>query len=595
VRSYLYLIPRLAFPRHASTSRALPWIRVALIFSALILSAENILAQEPSPASSDVLQGTVLNSSTHEPIPRALVYSPDNRFATMTDSQGRFQFVFAAAEPKATALPVPNAQFAVQTNRPYMLTARKPGFLIDPKNEAQGVLVPPASSEITIVLVPEAVVVGHVTLPSAEAPDRIALELYQRQVQDGRAHWRPRATTISSFSGEFRFAGLPAGTYKLFTRELPEAETFAPGQQQYAYPPVYYPNAQDFASAAELQLTPGKVLQADLTLTRQPYFPIKLPVLNTAPNVSLNVAVSLQGQRGPGYALEYNPQQQTIQGSLPNGSFTIEAFGFGTVPLSGSNTITVRGSSVEGPSLVVVPGRSIQVNVKEEFTSSSQRPNTSVTAIFDRTPFNGKRRFTRTGLRSYLNLSLEPVDDFNQNTGSSLRNPASAEDNSLAIEGVQPGRYWVRLNPGRGYASSVTSGGIDLLHAPLVVGSAGAVAPIEVTMRDDMAQLDGTLEFSDSNSSGLHTAFSSDVFRLYCIPADDSPGRFTQLTASGDGAFPPFPLSPGVYRLLAFKGTAPEIEYRNPEAMRLYDGKGVVVRLVAGQSEHVRVPVISSE
>ncbi|HEV3201844.1 MAG TPA: hypothetical protein VGZ73_28295, partial [Bryobacteraceae bacterium] len=34
--------------------------------------------------SADVLRGTVVNGVTHEAIGRALVYSPDNRFATMT-------------------------------------------------------------------------------------------------------------------------------------------------------------------------------------------------------------------------------------------------------------------------------------------------------------------------------------------------------------------------------------------------------------------------------------------------------------------------------------------------------------------------------
>ena len=46
--------------------------------------------------------------------------------------------------------------------------------------------------------------------------------------------------------------------------------------------------------------------------------------------------------------------------------------------------------------------------------------------------------------------------------------------------------------------------------------------------------------------------------------------------------------------MLAFKGRRPDLEYRNPEAMRAYDGKGSVVRLVAGQTEHVRVPLTSA-
>ena len=52
-------------------------------------------------------------------------------------------------------------------------------------------------------------------------------------------------------------------------------------------------------------------------------------------------------------------------------------------------------------------------------------------------------------------------------------------------------------------------------------------------------------------------------------------------------------LSPGTYRLLAFRRPQPELEYRDPEAMRAYESKGLVVRLVAGQKEHVRLPLVS--
>ena len=53
-----------------------------------------LIAVCPSSAqsNSDTIRGVVINNATHEPIARALVYSPDNRFATMTNSEGRFEF-----------------------------------------------------------------------------------------------------------------------------------------------------------------------------------------------------------------------------------------------------------------------------------------------------------------------------------------------------------------------------------------------------------------------------------------------------------------------------------------------------------------------
>ena len=47
----------------------------------------------------DTIHGIVTNSVTHEPIARALVSSPDNRFATLSNSEGRFEFALPKADP----------------------------------------------------------------------------------------------------------------------------------------------------------------------------------------------------------------------------------------------------------------------------------------------------------------------------------------------------------------------------------------------------------------------------------------------------------------------------------------------------------------
>jgi hypothetical protein len=62
---------------------------------------------------------------------------------------------------------------------------------------------------------------------------------------------------------------------------------------------------------------------------------------------------------------------------------------------------------------------------------------------------------------------------------------------------------------------------------------------------------------------------------------------------SPDGSFSSPPLPPGAYRVLAFDRSQPELEYRNPEAMQTYETKGPVVNLVGGQTEHVRLQLIS--
>ena len=548
------------------------------------------VAQDTSSDDSETLHGTVINSVTREPIPRALVFSPDNRFAVMTDAQGRFEFSLPARALQPTNNPtgVNTAVVGSESNRPYMLTARKPGFLVGAENETQGVQISPQTKEVAIELMPEALIVGHVTLPSSEPPDKVELELYRREVQDGRARWVSHGATTSFSNGEFRFAELPAGTYKLFTRELSDTDVAIPKGQQFAYTPVYYPNAADFPSGSEIQLSAGKTFNADLSLTRQPYFPIRVPVTNVPPGTAVNVSVSLHGRRGPGYALNYNQQEQRIEGSLPNGTFVLDVLGTGKTSMSGSTTIVVRGAPVEGPGLTLIAARSIPVEVREDF-ASSVRSGSSMTTYVD-----GKPAFTIRGVRADVNISLQPAEDFVETGGATLRQPTSPQDQSLVLDNVNPGRYWVRITTARGYVASMTSSAVDLMRSPLVVGAGGTVSPIEVTLRDDTAQLDGVVEGSRPAESGLTMQGSGNSSYAYCIPMEDGSGQFTALPISEDGKLFPVVLPPGSYRILAFKH-AQNLEYRNPEAMRAFDGKGTTVRLVAGQNEHVQIPMVTNE
>jgi len=247
--------------------------------------------------------------------------------------------------------------------------------------------------------------------------------------------------------------------------------------------------------------------------------------------------------------------------------------------------------------MTVVPCPSISVKVKEEFTS----PDNTGVLSFSR----GGRTFNLRGPRRYLNVTLESADDFGQNQGGSLRPPADPQDEALMIDNVQAGRYWVRINSSRGYASSVTSGGADLQHEPLVVSSGGASSPIEVTMRDDSAQIEGAVEGTNDSLGGTEKSGSPVLVRssmafyappayVYCVPLPDSDGQYAEAGVSPDGTFTAQGLTPGVYRVLAFQRPPVDFEYRNPEAMRAYDANGQVVRLVGGQKEYLRLQLIST-
>src|SRR6476646_5934939 len=296
--------------------RLISWILVPslLVLSVLVMTllvSGRAAGQAASGASQKTtVRGTVMNSVTREPVSHALVYSPDNRFATLTDDQGRFEF--AIPPESATPPREPDGTPAGEnysgpprsfTNFPAILMARKPGFLElqhHPQLWQPSLVIP--GRDVMLALVPEARILGRVVLPSSNASDRITVHLYRRQILEGRGHWTLAGSVEARLSGEFRFSDLEAGTYKLVTGELMDRDplTFDPRGPMYGYPPAYFPNATDFQTAGAIQLTAGGTFQGELAPIRQAYYPIKVPVTNGPIDDQIEVSVSAHGHKGPG-------------------------------------------------------------------------------------------------------------------------------------------------------------------------------------------------------------------------------------------------------------------------------------------------------
>jgi hypothetical protein len=559
------------------------------ILAALVLTiGTRALGQgaQPNKPETETVRGMVINAVTQAPIPRALVLTADDRAAVLTDSEGHFEIRLPKQDASGGMIfsyeGVPRPY--IRAGQTFFLIARKPGF-VDDVGDSSPTVAPSSGDDLTIALTPEAIIKGRITLASNDAALGIMVQLFSRQVVDGLSRWTQGKMARANSSGEFRFADLQPGSYKLVTREFMDNDpiTNVPGSQQFGYPPVYYPGAAEFSAASTIELTAGQEFEADLSLTRQAYYPVRIPIANAPAIGGLNVSV--QGQRGPGYALGYNASEQRLEGLLPNGNYVVEASTFGQNS-NGTVGIRVTGAPVDGPAITLVPNSSIQLNVNEEFTDTAW--TTSVTWS------DGKRTLSLHGPRTYLQASVESADDFAQRQFRSLRPPAGQNDESLVIENLLPGRYWLRLHTSRGYIASVTQGPTDVLQHPLVVGS-GPAAPIEITVRDDVAELDGTVTaLAQQTSLSAQAAAPAQVW-IYCVPLPDSAGEFSQFGVAGDGKFTSMGMAPGDYRILAFSAPHPRLPYRDPEGMKAYESKGTVVHLGAGQKAAVQVQTILSE
>lgn len=532
----------------------------------------------------NVISGTVVSSVTREPISRALVYSMDERDAALTDEHGHFEFSLASQPSPGTVIAQPNSIVP--------LRGKRPGFLDAPGPQA-ALQVGPGQKDVTLTLVPEALIVGRVRFPSAEAADHVQVQLYSREVRDGFAHWLPLTSTGTRSDGEFRFAGLAAGQYKLFTLESTEQDplTADPNGPVYAFPPRYFAAARDFATADTIQVRAGETITANITPERQKYYEVRIPVARADPGGPPGLAVSVfaQGHRGPGFELGFNRSQNAIVGSLPNGSYTIEASSFGPSAATGVTNITVANGPVNGPPITLAANPSIEINIRQDFSAAD---NTHAQL----------GREDRSQPAAYV--SLQSAEELPSGRRPAM--PYQAQGDPPTLSGVRPGRYWVQVQAGLGYAASVTSGGRDLLRAPLVVPLGASIPPIEITLRYDTAEIDVTLDSQPSGFPGGKAAVTNapgasiTAFlpqggsSVYCVPLANDGSLARGFNGWADGRFVLQQLPPGDYRILAFDSPQ-QLEYRNPAAMRAFESKGQVVHLTPGQKAEITLQPIRSE
>ena len=587
------------FVRSARASLLRPFHRVTWIalFSCIapfgFANAQGIQALGKTAGSTESVHGRVLNQATHQPIAGALIYSPDQRYATITDDHGQFVFKF----PPEEALPenfeemTPEARMVwFQRNyRPNVFEARKPGYL-DAFVDVQGWEGNPDQSDVTIYLEPESLIVGRVDMPDPEGDQRIRVELFRQEVTTGQRHWVSAGTFATWSNGDFRFFKLRPGTYRLVTRELIDRDplNFVPGGQLYGFPPVSYPGTSDFSTATSIQLGEGATFQANLSVERHAYYPVRIPVLNAGTNKKVNVQVYPLGNPSPGLSLGYNPGLQLIQGTLPDGDYTVRADTEGEPGTAGILNFSVNGRPVTGPQLVLVPNVSLNVSLKEELG-----PGRS--AFVEATPETGGRFPNGAPLRKArrvdLQVVLEPIQDIAQDPDISATDGDGSDEHALVLQNVRPGKYRVEAETSIGYAAEITAGGKDLLRQPLVVGQDSSNPPIEITLKDDGAEVSGTIaDATNANRSARQSAYGY-RFIVCFLPLQGSAVQLRQAYGNLDGSFVEEQLPPGSYLVVAIDRQCGDLTGMDEDVGRL-EPKGQVIELAARQKAQVSLKLI---
>lgn len=585
-------LPRYEFASRKPGGRYRTW---GLLLGCAAVLTPSLTAQTIPAGDSGSLtaRGVVLNQVTREPVRRALVYSPDNRFATLTDDRGRFALTFPPVEPdSATNAPADtDPQSAAlrflqarSNSRPTHLVARKPGYL--PQRDQFARIPTDPTTELVLLLVPEGLINGHVHFSTVDNADRFQVELFQRSFVAGQEHWGSQGTFTTWSDGEFRFHDLPAGTYKLVSNDQLDRDpaSLNPGGQAFGYRAGYYSNAESFDSAAAIQLTAGAAVQAELSAVRCEFYRVRLVVSNGPASGGAQVRVYPQGHPGPGYSLGFNANEQRIEGLLPDGAYTVEVSTAGEPRLTGILDFTVRGGPTEGPVVAMKPDATLTGYVRADFSLKPETGRPAPETLEDEPILTQEPD---------VEIYLIPTDSFRTPETFTATTEENKTSKSFQLANVPPGQYWVHGSTENGYIASILRAGVDLLRQPLVVaGEAGE--PIEVTLRNDGAELSGTVTSpqEDGHRGGVSdTGDGQKPVFVYLLPLNYGEGQLRAVPTLPDSTFQLQQIPPGTYRVLAFAQQQEELEGLIPQALPKYESKGQVVYLSPGKKVTLPSPL----
>jgi hypothetical protein len=543
-----YLIP--AFAQDSYTVQASPY---------------SAPPSSPRGAAKFTVSGSVIDAVTGEPIRKALVQlNGQQRRTAFSDGDGRFQFEGIA--PGTVSL---------QAQKPgYFGEQELPGHL-SPQAE-----VGPRNDSVVLKLTPESVISGKVTTVAGIPLEHVPLGLTYLAFREGRRRWEAKGQIVSDESGRFRFANLLSGTYYVgagpFTPR--EGSLFELERKlKTGYPGVYYPGAQDLASASAIQLSAGQQAEANFVLTEVPAYNIS----GTINGYSAGQGVGIQLLNHSGTVLPVEVQFSAENGrfdvhELPAGTYVLKAFSQSAPnqPLRAEVLLNVA-SNIFNLNLTLGPAITIPISVHTE----SKAPVSEVP-----TPGAGAVNVIPPPLYVRL-LGSEPgmTDSF-----SIVEGPPAEQ--KLIIRNVDPGRYTVDVMPqGTWYVQSAEYGQTNLLTDDLTVTAGAPARPVEVVLRNDGASLAVTVNPRDGkNLPATVVAIREGATKAtprtaYYRPPSETSQQNAGVTIEM--------LPPGDYLVLAFDN-AESLEYSNPDALQDYLLQAVRVTLAPDQRAKVTIDAI---
>ncbi len=552
-------------------------------FIALVICL-NASAQDPQQTNASenanqqaTVHGIVRNGASGEPLPRALVrINGDASTGVLTDGEGRFEIADVPEGPQEFMVVKPGFMDEEEAGT-NSVASNSHGF-------GHNVIIAAPMGDVVFTMEPTNSIQGLIQLSTGDVAQGIQVALLRRTVQDGRVVWQSEANAKTNSEGFYRFGELADGLYAVYTQPAMDSDAATNlvengsgnNVARQGYASVFYPDARDLASAAKIRVAAGEQAQANFVLTLEPFQSVTAAVATpkASSRASDNVSVQvMDAQAHPmPYAAQYDSATHTVQASLPDGTYMFLAM----LQMNEIHLLNVRNGEtvrlaarapqpISGEVSFAVGGHTVS-NLRIPL---SERGNNSIQVSVARDPNGGA---PAGDTRIFVTLSQTGGGIGDGMVGSYAEGSIAAP---LETQDPPPGSYWVHTSVApRGLCeASFTAGGASLAHEPLVLGIAGAAAPLVLALRDDCARL--TLSLPGSVGLG---AGEERFYTVYAVPDFDSTEDVVPQTLrpSTGGRITLTGLTPGNYHVYTF-GRPVALEYRNPAVLASLQGQAVAV------------------
>ena len=187
------------------------------------------------------------------------------------------------------------------------------------------------------------------------------------------------------------------------------------------------------------------------------------------------------------------------------------------------------------------------------------------------------------GLESLVTVAATNAGDLPTEGGGDSAIAEAAGVDQLDLVGAGFGPLWINVmvNDRTICVDSFTAGGINLAREPLNISPAATPPPMELTLRDDCAQL--ILQLPAALAAFLPG--DEPFYTVYVIPDFDTPADLPPMTihSSSGGSLTMTGLTPGSYHVYVFDAPV-RLPYRNPSALAALGIPGQAVTVTSGTS-----------